>query len=120
MKKGYFFVCIITLSVIVFAGCAHWTATEKTMFGVVCAAQLGDAIATQNHLNDHPGNYIVDEWAWKYGSDRPSDGVLWGVKAVELAIVYVVADMLPHDERKVFLGVVAGALSYYAISTAHD
>jgi len=112
---------LLPLLMVLVVGCAHdWTRTEKVMFGAVCAAQIADGIATQNHLNDNPNNYIYDEWAWKYGSNRPSDGALWAVKAAEVGIVYVIASMLPHDHRKVFLGAGAGGIAKYAIRTASD
>ena len=97
-------------------GCAHrepWSKTDKVLFATVVASQAADYVHTKNSLDD--GAYIMDAWAWKYGTRYPSDGRLAAVKAAELGIAYVVADQLPSKWRKVFLSVASALVLYHVI-----
>ena len=97
-------------------GCAHrdpWSKTDTALFVTVAASQAADYVHTKNFLDD--GDYIMDAWAWKYGTPYPSDGRLAAVKLAELGIAYIVADQLPSKWRKVFLTVASALLLYHVI-----
>ena len=77
---------------------------DRQLFVAVISAQVFDGMATASSLNEHPDSKIYDIWNWKYGAERPSPARLWGVKAAEIGIAYIVAKQLPSKYRKIFLG----------------
>jgi len=92
----------------------EWSKTDKALFGTVVAAQIFDGVTTHNLLQDNPNNYIDNTWSWKYPSgDRPDAAEIITVKAAEILIAYIIADLLPTDYRKAFLFGTAGVLFYY-------
>lgn len=99
-------------------GCASndaWTKSDKTLFGTLCAAQVGDFITTKNYLDRNPNNYIDEPWCKKYGEKRPSSGELAMVKLIELGAAWFIADCLPQKYRKYFLIPTAALLTWCAI-----
>lgn len=90
---------IILFPSICFAG--DFDNTDKALFTGLCAAQIFDGMTTAAHLDD--GEHIMDTWAWKYGTNKPSSARLWGVKAAELGLAYVIAKNLDGKYRKTFL-----------------
>ena len=94
--------------------CAEgWDKKDKVLYGMVVGFQITDGLTTADHLRK--GGHIYNAWAWKYGTDRPSPLRLWGVKAAELGVAYVVADKMPSKYRKPFLAIVAGTLAIYTM-----
>lgn len=101
----YLFILMTLLSLIpsfVFAD--DFDKADKNLFASVCILQLADGLTTADMLKD--GSNIHDNWAWKYGTKRPSAGRMWGVKALELGGAYIVAKSLPPKWRKGFFVVV--------------
>lgn len=110
----YLIFIIILIPSICFAG--DFDRTDKILFTGLCVAQVFDGMTTAAHLDRHPDNYIVDTWAWKYGTDRPSPARLWGVKAVELGLAYFIAQKLDDPYRKPFLIITTVVLTFYGTS----
>ena len=75
--------------------------TDKALFAAVVATQVLDGLTTAH--GQSVGNIIHKNFAWKYGTNRPSAARLWGVKAAEIGIAYGVARILPDKYRKIFL-----------------
>ena len=91
--------------------------TDKILYSTVVVGQVLDGLTTAAHLDRNKNNYIRERWNWKYGNDpRPSPAKLWGVKAVELGLVYGAARCLPSEYRKPFMGVVAVGLFACGVS----
>ena len=85
---------------------------DKGFFASVCVLQVVDGLTTMSHLGKDENNYISDTWNWKYGTERPSAGHMWTVKAAELIGCYYVAKYLPPKIRKVFFIGVDSLLIY--------
>lgn len=84
--------------------------TDKALFATVIISQIADGLTTNNWIEQ--GGYIKNTWNWKYGTDRPSPGKLWGIKAAELLGVYYIGKILPSKARKVFYIITASTLIY--------
>lgn len=93
-----------------FAG--DFSKKDKILFGSVCALQVIDGLTTANMLKN--GSVITKDWAWKYGTNRPSSGRMWGIKALELGGAYVVAKQLPPKWRKGFF-IAVDSLLFFCI-----
>lgn len=88
--------------------------TDKYLFTALTTAQITDGLTTIDGLKR--GGKISEKWAWKYGSDRPSDTRIWVTKTAELGLAYVVANELPSKPRKAFLLGTTVLLFYYGIN----
>ena len=98
MKKALLSILIILIPSMCLAG--DFSKSDKALFGTVVLFQVVDGLTIADMLSD--GSTISNDWAWKYGTDRPSTSRMWGVKALELGIGYVVARNLPPAWRKGF------------------
>ena len=93
------------------ASSQKWTKTNKEMYATVCILQVADGLETRGFIKR--GGHVKDMWNWKYGNDsKPSSAKLWGVKAAELGLCYMVVDQMRPEYRNVFLTGVAALLSY--------
>ena len=108
MQKILISILIILVPSLCFAG--DFSKTDRAMFGTVVFLQVVDGLTTADMLND--GSVISNDWAWKYGTDRPSTSRMWGVKALEIGVGYVVAKNLPPAWRKGFFIAVDCLLLY--------
>ena len=113
MKLIKLLILLLILPSCIHFGKYEWDKTDKILYGTVVAAQVFDGVTTHNYLQSNPNNYIMDTWSWKYPSDRPDTAELITVKATELIIAYLIADLLPPKWRKAFLFGAAGTLTYY-------
>lgn len=103
-KKIRFCLGTIIVSLIALPICSadDFDEIDKGLFTFVCILQVVDGLTTMGHLSNSPDNYIMDTWNWKYGTERPSPELMWGVKAIELVGAYYVGKALPPKWRKVF------------------
>ena len=108
MKKVLLSLLIILIPSLCFAG--DFSKSNRALFGTVVLLQVVDGLTTADMLKD--GSVMSGDWAWKYGTDRPSTSRMWGVKALELGIGYVVARNLPPAWRKGFFIAVDVLLLY--------
>jgi len=101
---------ILLIPSIVFAG--DFDKTDKALFTSVVALQIIDGLTTIDGLKN--GNHMSSDWAWKYGTNRPSSGRMWGVKALELGGAYIISKNLPSKWRKGFL-IAVDSLLFFCI-----
>lgn len=98
---------LVSLTGTTFAG-ESYDKHDKALFTTVVLCQIADGLTTDYDLQR--GNHIDGAWAWKYGTNTPSTGRMWGVKAAELVGAYYVGKLLPRKWRRVFFTVVGTTL----------
>ena len=108
MKKVLLSLLIILIPSLCFAG--DFSKADRALFGTVVLFQVVDGLTTADMLKD--GSVMSSDWDWKYQTNRPSAGRLWGVKALELGGAYIVARNLPPAWRKGFFIAVDVLLLY--------
>ena len=89
--------------------------TEQIAFGLIVLAQTFDGLTTAASLRDMDTT-ITEDWAWKYGTNRPSPSRLWVTKGVELILIYGFSKMLPRELRKPFMFMTVGFLTSCAVN----
>lgn len=89
--------------------------TEQIAFGLIVLAQTFDGLTTAASLRDED-TFISEDWAWKYGTNRPSPTRLWTTKGVELVLIYGLSRVLPRELRKPFMFITVGFLTSCALN----